>query len=193
MIHPVKYYRDFLNHDVRPDGRELNQFRPIVINVNSIGTSDGSAIVKIGNTTVVCGIKAVSFIFIYKLLDNCLNIRNPPPIGTCPTSGHRTGRGLHRAQHRAVAAVFAQIPAGRSVRRGAGDGQSAGRHPRQLELRQPEGSVHRQGRTGLGAVLRYRLPRSRWMCAGRGVHCSVGRSEKSLVQSIISESAKKNN
>lgn len=64
VIHPVKYYRDFLNHEIRPDGRELDQFRPIVLNVNSIGTSDGSAIVKIGKTTVVCGIKAVRFIFI---------------------------------------------------------------------------------------------------------------------------------
>lgn len=60
VIHPVKYYRDFLNHDLRPDGRELDQFRPVVINVDSIGTADGSSIVKIGNTTVVCGIKAVS-------------------------------------------------------------------------------------------------------------------------------------
>lgn len=59
VIHPVKYYRDYLNHELRPDGRELTKFRPIVINVDSIGTADGSAIVKIGNTTIVCGIKLV--------------------------------------------------------------------------------------------------------------------------------------
>lgn len=58
VIHPVKYYRDFLAHDLRPDGRELDQFRPIVCNVDSISSADGSAIVKIGRTTVVCGIKA---------------------------------------------------------------------------------------------------------------------------------------
>lgn len=58
IIHPVKYYRDFLSHDLRPDGRELDQFRPVVINMDSIGTADGSAIVKLGNTAVVCGIKA---------------------------------------------------------------------------------------------------------------------------------------
>ncbi|KAJ9585223.1 hypothetical protein L9F63_002986 [Diploptera punctata] len=57
-IHPVKYYRDFLSHDVRPDGRGLQKFRPVSVNVGSIQTADGSAIVKIGNTTVVCGIKA---------------------------------------------------------------------------------------------------------------------------------------
>ncbi|KDR23812.1 exosome complex component RRP43-like isoform X2 [Zootermopsis nevadensis] len=57
-IHPVKYYRDFLAQNVRPDGRSLQTFRPVSINVGSIKTAEGSAIVKIGNTTVVCGIKA---------------------------------------------------------------------------------------------------------------------------------------
>lgn len=84
-IHPVKYYRDFLvsqmiystmlfisyhfgftqwfdsqAHDVRPDGRTPEKTRSVTVNVKSINTADGSAIVRIGNTTVVCGIKAVS-------------------------------------------------------------------------------------------------------------------------------------
>lgn len=57
-IHPLKFYRDFLEHNIRPDGRDLMKYRPVVINIDSIGTADGSSIVKIGNTTVVCGIKA---------------------------------------------------------------------------------------------------------------------------------------
>lgn len=57
----MKYYRDFTNHKIRPDGREFDQFRPVQICVNSINTADGSAIVKIGRTSVVCGIKAVKF------------------------------------------------------------------------------------------------------------------------------------
>ncbi|XP_054263622.1 exosome complex component RRP43-like [Macrosteles quadrilineatus] len=60
-IHPVKYYRDYLSQDIRPDGRGLLEFRPVTINVGTIGTAEGSAIVKIGNTTVVCGIKAELF------------------------------------------------------------------------------------------------------------------------------------
>ena len=48
---------------MRPDGRSLRKFRPVSVNVGSIKTADGSAIVKIGNTVVVCGIKAVSGIF----------------------------------------------------------------------------------------------------------------------------------
>jgi exosome complex RNA-binding protein Rrp42 (RNase PH superfamily) len=35
----------------------------VSINAGSIKTAEGSAIVKIGNTTVVCGIKAVSKMF----------------------------------------------------------------------------------------------------------------------------------
>lgn len=59
IIHPIKYYRNYIAHEIRPDGREFEAFRPIRINVKSIGTADGSAIVKLGNTTVICGIKAV--------------------------------------------------------------------------------------------------------------------------------------
>lgn len=59
-IDPQKYYRDVLAQKVRPDGRSLNEFRPMSINVKSLHNADGSAIVKIGNTTVVCGIKAVN-------------------------------------------------------------------------------------------------------------------------------------
>lgn len=59
-LHPVKYYRDYLTHSIRPDGRDLDKFRPVVLNVGTIRTADGSAIVKIGRTTVICGIKAVS-------------------------------------------------------------------------------------------------------------------------------------
>ncbi|CAG2062222.1 unnamed protein product, partial [Timema podura] len=45
------------SRDIRPDGRGLLKFRPVAINIGSISTADGSAIVKIGNTAVVCGIK----------------------------------------------------------------------------------------------------------------------------------------
>lgn len=39
-------------------------FRDVSLNLYSIHTTDGSSAVKIGNTAVVCGIKAVS-IFVY--------------------------------------------------------------------------------------------------------------------------------
>ncbi|XP_070552298.1 exosome complex component RRP43-like [Ptychodera flava] len=55
---PVEYYRQFLKEDVRPDGRELGEIRSTILNIGSIGTAEGSALVKLGNTTVVCGVKA---------------------------------------------------------------------------------------------------------------------------------------
>jgi len=40
-------------------------FRDASLNLNSIHTADGSAAVKIGNTAVICGIKAVSILIHY--------------------------------------------------------------------------------------------------------------------------------
>ncbi|KAG6797182.1 exosome complex component RRP43 [Apis mellifera caucasica] len=58
IIHPVKYLQDHLAQDVRPDGRQFLSFRPISVNISSITHADSSAIFKIGNTTIVCGIKS---------------------------------------------------------------------------------------------------------------------------------------
>ncbi|XP_062309451.1 exosome complex component RRP43 [Osmerus eperlanus] len=55
---PLEYHRSFLKENCRPDGRELGEFRTTTLNIGSISTADGSALVKIGNTTVMCGIKA---------------------------------------------------------------------------------------------------------------------------------------
>ncbi|XP_071760059.1 exosome complex component RRP43 [Centroberyx gerrardi] len=55
---PLEYHRSFLKENCRPDGRELGEFRTTTLNIGSISTADGSALVKVGNTTVICGIKA---------------------------------------------------------------------------------------------------------------------------------------
>ncbi|KAJ8725050.1 hypothetical protein PYW07_016008 [Mythimna separata] len=57
LIHPVKYFNDYLSRKIRPDGRAFHEQRNIKLNVNSIKAADASAVVKCGNTTVVCGIK----------------------------------------------------------------------------------------------------------------------------------------
>nr|XP_020634088.1 exosome complex component RRP43-like isoform X1 [Pogona vitticeps]XP_020634089.1 exosome complex component RRP43-like isoform X2 [Pogona vitticeps] len=57
-VEPLEYYRRFLKENCRPDGRDLGEFRTTTVNIGSITTADGSALVKLGNTTVVCGIKA---------------------------------------------------------------------------------------------------------------------------------------
>uniref|UniRef100_A0A3Q2Q603 Exosome complex component RRP43 n=1 Tax=Fundulus heteroclitus TaxID=8078 RepID=A0A3Q2Q603_FUNHE len=55
---PLEYHRSFLKENCRPDGRELSEFRTTTLNIGSISTADGSALVKMGNTTIICGIKA---------------------------------------------------------------------------------------------------------------------------------------
>jgi len=43
----------------RSDGRGMDEFRDIKIETNIIGTANGSAIVHLGKTKVICGVKLV--------------------------------------------------------------------------------------------------------------------------------------
>ncbi|GBP35471.1 Exosome complex component RRP43 [Eumeta japonica] len=56
-IHPVKYFNDFISQSIRPDGRKFSELRDIKLSINCANTADASAVAKIGNTTVVCGIQ----------------------------------------------------------------------------------------------------------------------------------------
>jgi len=55
---PLEYYKHFLKENIRPDGRALSEFRKTMLNIGTITTACGSAVLKLGNTMVVCGIKA---------------------------------------------------------------------------------------------------------------------------------------
>ncbi|KAJ2005043.1 hypothetical protein GGI04_000841 [Coemansia thaxteri] len=57
-LHPTEFQRRFLAQNTRHDGREFMQFRPVQVVKGAISTAQGSATVRVGNTTVVCGIKA---------------------------------------------------------------------------------------------------------------------------------------
>ncbi|CAD6565922.1 MAG: hypothetical protein CYPHOPRED_000096 [Cyphobasidiales sp. Tagirdzhanova-0007] len=57
-IQPAEYLSRFLEHGYRPDGRRPNEFREPILNVGSITSADGSALVKTGQTTILCGIRA---------------------------------------------------------------------------------------------------------------------------------------
>ncbi|KAI1795008.1 ribosomal protein S5 domain 2-like protein [Ganoderma leucocontextum] len=57
-LHPKTYLERFLAENVRPDGREFDEWRDISVNVGSISTADGSALVRLGSTTIICGVKA---------------------------------------------------------------------------------------------------------------------------------------
>ncbi|KAG5635289.1 hypothetical protein H0H81_011817 [Sphagnurus paluster] len=60
-LHPRVYLERFISENIRPDARQLDAWRDVSINVEKIGsisTANGSALVRLGNTTVVCGVKA---------------------------------------------------------------------------------------------------------------------------------------
>ncbi|KAJ2082862.1 hypothetical protein H4R24_001254 [Coemansia sp. RSA 988] len=57
-IHPVEFQRRFLTQGTRHSGRGFSQFRATHVTKGTISTAQGSSTVRIGNTTVVCGIKA---------------------------------------------------------------------------------------------------------------------------------------
>ncbi|KAF9113973.1 Exosome complex component RRP43 [Mortierella sp. AM989] len=57
-LHPAEFFRNFISQGVRPDGRLLSSFRPTTVHYGVITTANGSAMVRIGGTTVVCGVKA---------------------------------------------------------------------------------------------------------------------------------------
>ncbi|ORX55399.1 exosome component 8-like protein [Piromyces finnis] len=57
-LHPKEFYRKFLTNNIRPDGRLLKKFRKTSINLNSLKSAEGSCVLKMGKTSVVCGIKA---------------------------------------------------------------------------------------------------------------------------------------
>ncbi|KAM6496359.1 Ribosomal protein S5 domain 2-type fold [Amanita muscaria] len=57
-LHPRVYLERFVAEKIRPDGREFSDWRQASVNLGSISTADGSALVRLGSTTVVCGVKA---------------------------------------------------------------------------------------------------------------------------------------
>ena len=57
QLYPEQYYAKFVNSNLRPDGRSLDNARATTIGINPIGTADSSALVKMGETTAMAGIK----------------------------------------------------------------------------------------------------------------------------------------
>lgn len=57
-LHPLAYYKGFLDHGVHPgpDARSIRSARPTTIAVGTIGSTDGSALAHIGDTSVLTGV-----------------------------------------------------------------------------------------------------------------------------------------
>lgn len=57
-LHPKAYLKKFLDQSVRPDGRALTEPRPSQVSCGDISTSDSSAIVQLGETSLIVSVKA---------------------------------------------------------------------------------------------------------------------------------------
>ena len=58
VAQPSYYYMKFIKENCRPDNRKLHDIRPFDIEIGCIKTANGSALVKFGTTTILCGVKA---------------------------------------------------------------------------------------------------------------------------------------
>lgn len=57
-LSPAAYLQRFLDAGVRPDGRALDAARPQAISTGVVSTAAGSALVRIGGSSVVCAVRA---------------------------------------------------------------------------------------------------------------------------------------
>lgn len=58
---PYEYYLKFIKENCRPDNRRLSDIRQFNVINDCISTVNGSSLVKLGSTTVICGISARLF------------------------------------------------------------------------------------------------------------------------------------
>ncbi|ESO06427.1 hypothetical protein HELRODRAFT_160596 [Helobdella robusta] len=75
-VFPRKYYKKFFDENVRPDNRSLDECRPLHLEVGGLGTADGSSLVTIGNTKIICGVVSMQWTITCELVcldyDGCL-------------------------------------------------------------------------------------------------------------------------
>lgn len=56
-LYPLQFYERHLNDNVRPDARPLGRARATSLALGTVPTADGSAMAKIGHTTMLAGVK----------------------------------------------------------------------------------------------------------------------------------------
>ncbi|KAI3407477.1 uncharacterized protein J3R85_020958 [Psidium guajava] len=56
-LFPLRYYERHLSEAIRPDARPLKRARDTIVSLGAVASSDGSALAKIGSTTMLAAIK----------------------------------------------------------------------------------------------------------------------------------------
>lgn len=80
----------FFAKNTRQDGRKFMEHRDLLANLNPIETADSSVIIKLGNTTVLCGIKflvdnqtTTDDLLELRIVPNCLEEEQPDGSEIC--------------------------------------------------------------------------------------------------------------
>ena len=56
-LYPADYYKEFLDQGIRPDGRRFQEARETTIGVGVVSTADASALIRIGSSAAMAGVK----------------------------------------------------------------------------------------------------------------------------------------
>lgn len=96
VLRPYEFHCQLIKKGKRADGRKLDEFRDIKLEIDAITTADSSSLVKLGNTSLVCGCASTLCKPAHEnQVHDDINIHvELPPISSSPT-GNRT---QHTAQ-----------------------------------------------------------------------------------------------
>lgn len=94
VLKPREYHSQLLSKGRRADGRSLEESRQLKLEIDAIKTADSSSLVKLGNTSLVCGC-TTRLVQMQDGLENEDELKievELPPICSSPTVGYRTNQ-----------------------------------------------------------------------------------------------------
>ena len=90
-LYPKEFFSRFIEDGIRPDGRPIGRCRPTTIGLDVVSTADSSALVKIGSTTALAGVK-LEVMPPKEDLPNLGQLVIQVEMTALASSGHRPGR-----------------------------------------------------------------------------------------------------
>ena len=105
-IYPKQFFRRFLDGGVRPDGRETAAWRDASLGARVVANADGSCLSKLGNTSVLAGVKLEVMVPDVELPDRGKLVVHVNMAATC-SSDTRPGKPSDKGQEVAADVVSA--------------------------------------------------------------------------------------
>lgn len=94
VLRPREYHSQLVAKGRRADGRSLEDTRQIKLETDAIRTADSSSLVKLGNTSLVCGC-TIQLVQMQDGIEDTEEVKikvELPPICSSPTTGYRTNQ-----------------------------------------------------------------------------------------------------